>query len=1164
MRNKFYALILLAFCFSTVHAQIYFYTNDTSGAYNSIAANATGVKLTRYNGAIRPGSPCAEGFSSQSFTTATTYSSTLPAIEADVTPNSGYQLNVTSFRVGMRRSNTGPADAMLAYSTDGGTTWTSQGTIQNPKNSTCADTIPALWTTTLTVASPNTLKFRIYGYDASAGTGTLQLLNLEINGTVTTGGPADSIATTATAFGPFCMGLNDTISVPFTETGTFTGLFQVQMSDASGIFPNDATSNIISTGSATSPVTAIIPSTTAWANGYRVRVVNATPTFYNSGSNGTNIVINQSVTPAFVPAGIDRDLTICGSGAYTFTAPTDTFGGNAPVFEWSINGNIVATGYSYSATFANNDTVRCILVSNAYCAVPNTITSPFVAITVAPSAITNIYDTICPGASYTLGTKTYTSSGTYSDTTSATLGCDSITILNLTVRTYVTASISQVLCPGTPYTLGSHTYTTGGTYTDTTGCDSIVTLTLSYKTVQRTSISASICPGTGYLLGSTTYTTAGTYSDTVRCDSIVTLTLTIKSHQNYPTTAYFCHGGAYFFNGTNLTSPGTYRDTIGCDSIVVLTLNYGSFNTYNVSASFCPGGNYTFEGTTYTTPVTIRDTLGCDSIVVLTLTYKTFQTYSTSASFCHGGGYLFNGITYTSPGTYRDTVGCDSILILTLSYGSFNTYNVSASFCPGGNYTFEGTTYTSPATVRDTLGCDSIVVLTLTYKTYQTYPTSATFCHGGSYAFGGTTYFSPGRYRDTVSCDSIIVLTLSYGTLTTYNVSASFCSGSTYTFEGTTYSSPGTYRDTLGCDSIVVLALTYKTYQTYPTAATFCHGSSYVFGGTTYFSPGTYSDTIGCDSIVVLTLTYGTLQNYNISASICPGSSYDFYGTNYSSAGSYIDTIGCDSIVTLTLGIKTQHTYNTSATFCHATTYTFYGTTLSSPGTYTDTVSCDSIVVLSLSYGTLQTYFSAAAICSGGSYIYHGTTYTTPGTYTDTLGCDSILVLALIIDTPAAVTWTPAVTSLVWCGTITDLVLSGASPAGGRYSGEYVSGDTLYNIEVSAPTWVTYTYTDGNHCSSLDSVPFTLSICNGITQTSLNDAISIYPNPTDNVIHLDVSGTVGISSITITDMLGQTMMTITGSGVHQDIDLSSFSRGLYLLTVRDAANGIGSRVIVRE
>jgi hypothetical protein len=137
MKIKLYLLFVLVLSYTTIHAQIYAYTNDSAGNYSTVATNAIGQKLTRQNGATRPVTPCTLGFSSDSFTSNTTYASSLPCIEADVTAASGYQLSVTGFSVGLRRSNTGPANAMLAYSTDGGTTWINRGTVSNPNNAGC-------------------------------------------------------------------------------------------------------------------------------------------------------------------------------------------------------------------------------------------------------------------------------------------------------------------------------------------------------------------------------------------------------------------------------------------------------------------------------------------------------------------------------------------------------------------------------------------------------------------------------------------------------------------------------------------------------------------------------------------------------------------------------------------------------------------------------------------------------------------------------------------------------------------------------------------------------------------------------------------------------------------------------------------------------------------
>ncbi len=180
-------LLMLIAGFYSSQGQILVYGNTASGALSSVAANATGTALAYVNGAVVPGAPCSTGFSAMHFTTATTYVNTMPAIEVSATPNSGYSLNVTGFKADLRRSASGPAAVRFAYSTDGGTTWVDQGTDQSPNNGSCGITITGTWNTTFTVASPSLLKFRVYGFNASSTTGTVQLMNLIINGTVSGG-----------------------------------------------------------------------------------------------------------------------------------------------------------------------------------------------------------------------------------------------------------------------------------------------------------------------------------------------------------------------------------------------------------------------------------------------------------------------------------------------------------------------------------------------------------------------------------------------------------------------------------------------------------------------------------------------------------------------------------------------------------------------------------------------------------------------------------------------------------------------------------------------------------------------------------------------------------------------------------------------------------------
>ncbi|MFI5196970.1 MAG: T9SS type A sorting domain-containing protein, partial [Chitinophagales bacterium] len=169
-----------------IYGQIITYTNDTSGALNMVATHATAGALTRVNGAARLSSPCTNGYSTRSFTPAITYIDTLPAVQVIVSPNTSYSLHVDSFNVDIRHSATGPANLRYAYSINGGTTWIDQGTNQNPYlSATCDSMSTGTWITSFSVNSPAQLMFRVYGFNASGTLGNLQILNLKINGTVT-------------------------------------------------------------------------------------------------------------------------------------------------------------------------------------------------------------------------------------------------------------------------------------------------------------------------------------------------------------------------------------------------------------------------------------------------------------------------------------------------------------------------------------------------------------------------------------------------------------------------------------------------------------------------------------------------------------------------------------------------------------------------------------------------------------------------------------------------------------------------------------------------------------------------------------------------------------------------------------------------------------------
>lgn len=621
-------MLIMTCCIASTYGQIYSYTNSTTGAVNAVATNATGAGLVRVNGATLPASPCGTGFNATSFSNTATYSTTLGAIEASATANSGYALSVTGFSVGLRRSGTGPASVRLAYSTDHGATWIDRGSNDAPNNASCGTTTTATWTTSFNVPVDSTLLFRVYAFNASSNVGTLQLLNLTINGTVIL---ANTITTAASSYGPFCQGASDTISLPFTTQGSFTGPFYVQLSDASGVFPSDATSNLISTGTTTSPATAAIPSTTTAGIGYRVRVVNNTPAYYTSGDNGSDITITAPVAPTVAISS--TTAAVCPGTAITFSVGTVTNGGTSPSYTWYLNNNSVSSGTSYTLSNpANNDSVKVMLTSNYYCLSTTTAYSSAIVATVYPTAATDVYDTICPGGSIVFGGNTQTTAGNYVAHLTTVHGCDSAVTLHLYVKPMRTATVQASVCQGDAYLFNGVDYLVAGSYNDTVRCDSIVTLVLSYKTVRRSSVSASFCQGDVYRFDGVDYTTAGTFYDTVRCDSIVTLVLTYKTVRTSAVSASFCQGDSYTFNGTTYTTAGSFNDTIRCDSIVTLTLSYKPVHIASISGAICQGDSYTINGHTYNAAGTYNDTIRCDSIVTLTLSVNSRPAATVTAN----------------------------------------------------------------------------------------------------------------------------------------------------------------------------------------------------------------------------------------------------------------------------------------------------------------------------------------------------------------------------------------------------------------------------------------------------------------------------------------------------------------------------------------------------
>ncbi len=161
-----------------------------------------------------------------------------------------------------------------------------------------------------------------------------------------------------------------------------------------------------------------------WSNGLTASSINITQsgtytvTVYNPCDSAVStpnvITVNPNVEPGVTISPSNNN--ICQGSPVTFT-PTPTNGGGSPSYQWKKNGNNVGTNPNYTdSTLANNDTVTCVITSNAVCASPSTATSNSIGIIVKPTlnptiGITASQTTTCPGGTVVF-TATFNNEGT--------------------------------------------------------------------------------------------------------------------------------------------------------------------------------------------------------------------------------------------------------------------------------------------------------------------------------------------------------------------------------------------------------------------------------------------------------------------------------------------------------------------------------------------------------------------------------------------------------------------------------------------------------------------------------------------------------------------------------------------------------------------------------
>jgi Putative metal-binding motif/Calx-beta domain len=121
-----------------------------------------------------------------------------------------------------------------------------------------------------------------------------------------------------------------------------------------------------------------------------------------ASSNTIKITVGQNATASVNVTA--SETTICSGTDVTFTA-TPTNGGNAPSYQWKLNGNNVGTNSAVylNPTLQNGDSVRVVMTSSLGCVSQPTVSSNKISMavgqTVTPSVMITASSTnICPGS----------------------------------------------------------------------------------------------------------------------------------------------------------------------------------------------------------------------------------------------------------------------------------------------------------------------------------------------------------------------------------------------------------------------------------------------------------------------------------------------------------------------------------------------------------------------------------------------------------------------------------------------------------------------------------------------------------------------------------------------------------------------------------------------
>ena len=232
------------------------------------------------------------------------------------------------------------------------------------------------------------------------------------------------------------------------------------------------------------------------------------------------------------------------------------------------------------------------------------------------------------------------------------------------------------------------------------------------------------------------------------------------------------------------------------------------------------------------------------------------------------------------------------------------------------------------------------------------------------------------------------------------------------------------------------------------------------------------------------------------------------------------------NIVVLPASVSTSQSF----ALCPGETVTVGNSVYSTAGTFVNTLvsgsGCDSIVTTTISINQTSAFAQNISICDGESILVGNNTYTTAGTFTDILvnasGCDSVVTTTISLNSNST-----SIQTITIC------------------DGESVTvADSVYDVSGTYTNVINAT----NGCDSTITTVLIVEDCSSIDENS-EAAIVIYPNPTDDILTLDVGQKLMGVTYRILDQTGRILLFGTLHSKVETISIGALSSGIYSLVL---------------